>query len=248
MYVTSPHGHVFALNPMNGALKWTFNPDIPPLSQLAICCGQTNRGVAVGDGKVFVGQLDATLVALDANSGNVIWKTTVDDYHLGWTETMAPLFVNGKVNIGASGGEFQLRDHVSAYDAATGNLVWRFDTVPGPGQMGNDTWTGNSWMKGGRHRVDHAGGGSAARPPLHHHQQRGARSERLCTSRRQPVHRFRGRPGCEYRRVQVALPGGSPRSVGLRPDPASPSVHRDKERPANSRPRAREQERKLFHS
>jgi quinohemoprotein ethanol dehydrogenase len=149
MYVTSSHGHVFALDPSSGALKWTFNPDIPPLSELAVCCGQTNRGVAVGDGKVFVGQLDASLVALDANSGNVVWKVQVDDYHLHWTETMAPLFVNGKVIIGASGGEFQLRGHVSAYDSATGKLAWRFDTVPGPGQKGNDTWAGNSWMRGG---------------------------------------------------------------------------------------------------
>jgi outer membrane protein assembly factor BamB len=73
----------------------------------------------------------------------------VDDYHRHWTETMAPLFVNGKVIIGASGGEFQLRGHVSAYDSATGKLVWRFHTVPGPGQKGNDTWAGHSWVKGG---------------------------------------------------------------------------------------------------
>ena len=78
MYVTSPHGHVFALDATTGAIKWTFNPTIPPLSELAICCGQDNRGVAVGNGKVFVSQLDATLVALDAGTGSVVWKVTVD--------------------------------------------------------------------------------------------------------------------------------------------------------------------------
>ncbi len=69
MYVSSPHSHVFALDPTTGALKWTYNPDMPPLEEMAICCGQTNRGVAVGQGKVFVGQLDANLVALDATTG-----------------------------------------------------------------------------------------------------------------------------------------------------------------------------------
>ncbi|HYK58664.1 MAG TPA: PQQ-binding-like beta-propeller repeat protein, partial [Bryobacteraceae bacterium] len=91
MYVTSPHGHVFALDATTGAIKWTFNPTIPPLSELAICCGQDNRGVAVGNGKVFVSQLDATLVALDAGTGSVVWKVTVDRWQDRWTETMAPL-------------------------------------------------------------------------------------------------------------------------------------------------------------
>lgn len=69
MYVTSPHGHVFALDAATGELKWTYNPEMPPLTEVAICCGQTNRGPAVGDGKVFVGLVDVTLVALDAETG-----------------------------------------------------------------------------------------------------------------------------------------------------------------------------------
>jgi quinohemoprotein ethanol dehydrogenase len=149
LYVTSPHGHVFALDAVNGSLKWTFNPDMPPLSELAICCGQTNRGVAVGNGKVFVGQLDATLIALDAATGRVAWKITVDRWQDRWTETMAPLFMNGKVIIGASGGEYQRRGHVRAYDAETGRMVWEFYTVPGPGEFGNETWAGDSWRTGG---------------------------------------------------------------------------------------------------
>jgi quinohemoprotein ethanol dehydrogenase len=149
MYVTSPHGHVFALDAATGDLKWTYNPDLPDLRSLAICCGQTNRGVAVGDGKVFVALLDATLVALDQQTGQVAWKVAVDDWHKGYTETLAPLFVDGKVIVGISGGELMTRGRVTAYDAATGKEVWRFYTTPGPGEVGHDTWAGDSWQTGG---------------------------------------------------------------------------------------------------
>ncbi len=149
VYISSPHDHVFALKADTGALMWTYNPEMPPLSKLAICCGQSNRGVAVGKGKVFIGQLDANLVALDAATGKMAWKVAVDKWEEKWTETMAPLYVDGKVIIGASGGEFLRRGHVSAYDADTGKMLWRFSTVPGTGEMGNNTWAGNSWKTGG---------------------------------------------------------------------------------------------------
>lgn len=149
MYITTPHDHVIALDAATGAIKWKYTPDMPPIEKLAYCCGQNNRGVAVGAGKVFVAQLDANLVALDANSGNVVWKTAVAPWQEAWTETMAPLFVNGMVIVGASGGEYLRRGHVSAYDANTGKMIWRFFTVPGTGEFGNNTWAGNSWMSGG---------------------------------------------------------------------------------------------------
>jgi quinohemoprotein ethanol dehydrogenase len=150
MYISSPHNHVFALDAATGDLKWTYSPeDMPSLSDLAICCGQANRGVAVGDGKVFIGRLDAKLVALDADSGEVAWEATVADWREKWTETMAPLFVDGKVIIGASGGEFLRRGFVDAYDADTGEHLWRFYTVPGFGEPGNETWAGDSWATGG---------------------------------------------------------------------------------------------------
>src|SRR4029453_3627922 len=139
LFVSSPHSHVFALDAATGALKWTYNPQMPSLHEMAICCGQTNRGVAVGGGKVFVGQLDANLNALDAQTGKVLWKTAVDKWEDSWTETMAPQYVDGKVLIGASGGEFELRGHISASDANTGQILWRFYTPPGPGGGGNDT-------------------------------------------------------------------------------------------------------------
>jgi alcohol dehydrogenase (cytochrome c) len=149
LYVSSPHDHVYALDAATGALKWTYNPSMPPLHSLAICCGQTNRGVAVGGGHVYVAQLDATLVALDAATGNVVWKTAVDKWEEKWTETMAPQYVDGKVLVGASGGEFEVRGHLVAYDGATGKELWRFYTVPGPGEVGHDTWAGDSWHRGG---------------------------------------------------------------------------------------------------
>ena len=149
LYISSPHDHVYALDAASGALKWTYNPQQPPLHEMAICCGQTNRGVAVGGGKVFVAQLDANLVALDAATGAVVWKTAVDKWEEKWTETMAPQYADGKVLVGASGGEFEKRGHLAAYDAATGQQLWRFYTVPGPSEVGHDTWAGNSWQGGG---------------------------------------------------------------------------------------------------
>ena len=150
LYVSSPHDHVFALDAVTGALTWTYNPsDMPTLANLALCCGQTNRGVAVGGGKVFIARLDANLVALDARSGKVAWQVADDDWHNKWTETMAPQYVDGKVIVGTAGGELRKRGHVSAYDAATGRLLWRFYTVPGPGAPGHETWAGDSWRNGG---------------------------------------------------------------------------------------------------
>lgn len=149
MYISTPHDHVIALDAATGGIKWIYNPELPVLSKLAICCGQDNRGVAVGGGRVFIAQLDATLVALDANTGSVLWKIIIDPWERKWTETMAPLYVNGEVIVGASGGEFQKRGHVTAYDAATGARLWRFYTVPNPGEKGSETWVRVSWRAGG---------------------------------------------------------------------------------------------------
>jgi alcohol dehydrogenase (cytochrome c) len=150
MYISSPHDHVLAVDPATGKIKWTYSPtDMPSLRDLAICCGQTNRGVAVGDGKVFVARLDAMLVALDATNGKEIWKVAVGDYHDKYTETMAPLFVDNMVIVGSSGGEFEARGFIAAYDAKSGKEIWRFYTAAGPGQIGHDSWAGDSWKNGG---------------------------------------------------------------------------------------------------
>ena len=124
LYISSPHDHVYALDAATGALKWTYNPEMPALYDMAICCGQTNRGVAVGSGKVFIGQLDGMLAALDANTGQVVWKTAVDDWRHRRTETMAPQYVDGKVLIGGSGGEYLMEPNQVRHNIALAAPFW----------------------------------------------------------------------------------------------------------------------------
>ena len=151
MYLTGPHSEVWALNAKTGQQLWAYEPNIANIEALPLCCGQDNRGVAVGDGKVFVGQLDAKLTALDQKTGKVVWSVQVDDPRAGYTETMAPLYYNGQVFMGISGAEYEIRGYVTAYDAATGKQNWCFFTIPGPGEPGHNTWPANndSWKYGG---------------------------------------------------------------------------------------------------
>jgi len=104
MYITTGHDDVFALNAATGDEIWAYHPlaEMPRLDQLSVCCGRDNRGVAYGNGKVFIGRLDAVLVALDAATGQVVWKKTVVDWRDRYAITMAPQFVNGKVIVGVS--------------------------------------------------------------------------------------------------------------------------------------------------
>jgi alcohol dehydrogenase (cytochrome c) len=151
MYLTGPQSQVYALDAATGQEKWRYAPDLSAIGQLPLCCGQVNRGVGFGAGKVFVAQLDAKLTALDAATGNVAWSVQDDDPRAGYSETMAPLFWNGMVYVGASGAEYEIRGHITAYDANSGQQMWRFFTIPGPGDLGNDTWPSGSdaWKYGG---------------------------------------------------------------------------------------------------
>src|SRR6266542_1409599 len=151
LYLTGPHSQVYALDAKTGEERWKYAPEMRNIEALPLCCGQVNRGVAIGEGKVFVARLDARLDALDQASGQVLWSTQVDDPRAGYTETMAPLYHNGKVFIGVSGAEYEIRGHISAYNAADGRQLWRFFTIPAPGEFGNDTWPQDSdwWQYGG---------------------------------------------------------------------------------------------------
>src|SRR5712691_7163685 len=151
MYLTGPQSQVYALNAATGQELWKYVPELTGISALPLCCGQVNRGVGFGAGKVFVGQLDAKLVALDAATGQVAWSVQVDDPRAGYSETMAPLFWNGMVVIGVSGAEYEIRGHITAYDANSGQQLWRFYTIPAPGEFGNDTWPAGTemWKFGG---------------------------------------------------------------------------------------------------
>ncbi len=128
MYVTSSFSHVYALDAKTGEMFWHYKHKMGPVT--TVCCGPNNRGVAVLGDKVFLGTLDAQLVALDAKSGSLLWKAQVGDPELGYSETMAPTAVNGKVLIGTNGGEYGIRGFVKAYDANSGKLLWTFNTIP----------------------------------------------------------------------------------------------------------------------
>jgi len=139
MFVTTSYNHVYAINATTGEQYWHFKHKIGPVS--TYCCGPNNKGVAVSEGKVFMGTLDAKLVALDAKTGKQLWETEIADPELGYSETMAPAVVDGKVLIGTNGGEYGVRGFVKAYDANSGKLVWTFHTIPEKGHEG--VWAEN---------------------------------------------------------------------------------------------------------
>ena len=147
MYVTEAN-KVAALDVHTGRALWTWTRPIPKDLQ-TIGFLRTNRGVAVIDRLVVVGTLDAHLVALDTASGAVRWDTEVVDYKLGHCITAAPIAIDGKIITGIAGGEAGIRGFIDAYDAKTGKRVWRFWTIPGPGEPGHETWHGDSWKTGG---------------------------------------------------------------------------------------------------
>lgn len=128
MYVTTSFDHVYALNAKTGEEYWHYKHKMGPIT--TYCCGPNNRGVAVLGDKVYFGTLDAKLVALDAKTGSLVWETEIADPELGYSETMAPTAVNGKILIGTNGGEYGIRGFFRAYDADTGKQIWNFDTVP----------------------------------------------------------------------------------------------------------------------
>ncbi len=148
MYVTEANSRVAALDVRTGRTLWRYEPELPK-DVVVLGYPPVNRGVAVLDDRVFVGTLDARLVALDALSGAVRWTATLGDNAAGYGSTAAPLAIDGKVIIGVSGGEAGIRGFLDADDAETGERLWRFHTVPGPGEPGHETWGGDSWKTGG---------------------------------------------------------------------------------------------------
>lgn len=147
MYVTQSREGVLALDATTGATLWEYHRRIP--DRVVSCCGMPNRGVAILGPTVFVATIDSYLVALDANTGRQRWITKVADFEEGYAMTVAPLALSDRVIVGVSGGEFGARGFVAAYSSTDGKLLWTFYTVPAPGEMGNDTWAGDSWKTGG---------------------------------------------------------------------------------------------------
>ncbi len=147
MYTSGPPGQVFALDARTGLQIWKYQRQQKVVSPYQI--NPFNRGVAVLGNRVFLGTLDAALVALDARTGLPLWEVQVADTLKGYNLTSAPLAIKDKIIVGVACGEFGARGFIDAYDAATGKRLWRFYTVPGPGEFGHETWNGESWQQGG---------------------------------------------------------------------------------------------------
>jgi alcohol dehydrogenase (cytochrome c) len=149
MYLTRPENDVYALDAVTGRVLWVYNHKNP--DRTYNCCGKVNRGVAILGNRLFMGTLDMHLIALDAKSGRELWKTEMADYTAdgGYAATGAPLVVKDKVIVGMAGGEHSISGFLDAYDAATGKRVWRFHTIPQPGEPNFGTWEGDSWKIGG---------------------------------------------------------------------------------------------------
>jgi PQQ-dependent dehydrogenase (methanol/ethanol family) len=146
MYTSGPPGDVYALDARSGLEIWRFHRQQERVNPFQI--NPYNRGVAVLGRRVFVATLDDNLIALDARSGRVLWEQRIADTMEGYTMTGAPLALDDKVIVGISGGEMGIRGFIAAYDARDGHPLWRFDTIPGPGQPGHETWSGDSWKTG----------------------------------------------------------------------------------------------------
>ena len=159
MFTTGAYSIVYALDARSGKLLWKYDPKVPREWAGNGCCDVVNRGVAAWKGKIYVGSFDGRLIALDAKTGKPAWTTdTVIDRNRSYTITGAPRVVKDKVIIGNGGAEMGVRGYVSAYDAATGKLLWRFFTVPGdPKQppenkameMAQKTWSGDAYVQQG---------------------------------------------------------------------------------------------------
>jgi alcohol dehydrogenase (cytochrome c) len=148
MYITGNYNHAWALDARTGRTIWHYQRTLPDL--LRVCCGMVNRGAAILGDKLYMGTLDARLVALDRKTGNVLWDATVEEPKNGYSITLAPLVVKNKVIVGVSGGDFASRGFIDAYDAETGTRAWRFYTVPGAGEKGSETWPGvEPMLRGG---------------------------------------------------------------------------------------------------
>src|SRR6185369_2604169 len=147
LYVTGPQNVAWAIDARSGRQIWRYRRELPP--NLTACCGLVNRGFGMLGDKLFMTTLDAHLLALDMKTGAIAWDATLEDYKIGYASTIAPLVVKDKVIVAVAGGEFGIRGFIDAYEANTGKRAWRFYTIPGPGEPGHNTWSGDSWKIGG---------------------------------------------------------------------------------------------------
>jgi quinohemoprotein ethanol dehydrogenase len=150
LYLVTGADDVFAIDVPTGKILWTYEAKLDP-ARVRVCCGWMSRGLGMGDGKIYVGQLDAKLVALDQRTGKIVWSIQAENPLEGISITGAPLYVDGLIVTGFVGGDMGMRGRVKAYDAKNGKLRWTFYTIPAPGEFGSETWPkdGEAWKFGG---------------------------------------------------------------------------------------------------
>jgi alcohol dehydrogenase (cytochrome c) len=139
MYVVTGNDDVFALNAKTGEILW-YRWSWIDQKMTTVCCGWLSRGLAMGEGMLFLGQLDANVVALEIKTGREVWKTAIEDWRNGYSITSAPLYYDGIIYSGIAGGELGIRGRLTALDAKSGKILWRAYTVPALGEIGSDTW------------------------------------------------------------------------------------------------------------
>ena len=261
MYVTASWSVVHAIDARTGKRLWSYDPKVDKEKGYKGCCDVVNRGVALWKGKVFVGVYDGRLVALDAVTGKVAWeKDTIVSKAHSYTITGAPRVFNGKVVIGNGGAEFGARGYITAYDAETGNQVWRWFTVPGdPSKPFEDELDGGGGKDLGsrrqildqrrrRHGVGHHHLRPRPQHGLHRHRQRLALGPQPAqpVRRRQSLSRLAGGAERRHRQIHLALPANARRQLGLHLHPADdPRRHQYRRRAAQGDP-ARAEERLLL--
>jgi alcohol dehydrogenase (cytochrome c) len=151
IYIATGADDIFAISAKSGKILWEHKANLPASTATSVCCGWDNRGVAIGNGLVYTAVLDGYVEALNQKTGEEVWKTEVGNVKEGWTVTMAPLYLEGMVMIGGVGAEYGVRGFMAAYNAKTGQQIWKHYNVPGPGEAGHNTWPGtnNQWEHGG---------------------------------------------------------------------------------------------------
>ena len=147
LYTVQPPNVIVAADARNGRVFWTYAH--APSAAARLCCGRVNRGLAILGHRLFMGTIDGNLLAVDARDGRLLWTTPVGRPEAGYAVTVAPLVVKNQVIAGPAGGEYGISGFLAAYDPATGKQLWKFNTVPQPGEAGHDTWAGDSWRTGG---------------------------------------------------------------------------------------------------
>ncbi|HTA72441.1 MAG TPA: PQQ-dependent dehydrogenase, methanol/ethanol family [Bryobacteraceae bacterium] len=147
LYTVQAPNDVLALDAVTGRLFWSYA--YTPEPEARPCCGRINRGLAILGDTLFMGTIDAHLIAIDAKNGKPLWNTKVAEAASGYALTHAPLVVKDKVIVGTAGGEYGIRGFIAAYNIRTGKEVWRFHNIPEPGEPGHETWGGDSWKTGG---------------------------------------------------------------------------------------------------